>query len=100
MTTTAEIVTFRLKSGSDPDAFAQAARAMIPFLHSTGAMIARTLSRDEAGLWTDHISWTSRAAADAAAKQMFQRPEAAPVMALIDPEGLEMRHAAIYLTPE
>ncbi|MFL4470868.1 hypothetical protein ACERZ8_13605 [Tateyamaria armeniaca] len=99
MTTTAEIVTFRLKAGSDPQAFAKAAQDMMPFLQGTGDMIARTLSCDEGGLWTDHITWTSRAAADAAAKEMFKRPEAAPFMALIDPEGMDMRHATVHLNP-
>ena len=100
MTKTAEIVTFRLKQGTDTDAFAKAARDMMPFLNGTGDMIARTLSCDETGLWTDHLTWTSRTAADAAAKEMFQRPEAAPFMALIDPEGMNMRHATIHLTRE
>ena len=100
MTQTAEIVTFRLKSDADPQAFARAAADLMPFLTSTGDMITRTLSRDDTGLWTDHITWTSRAAADAAAKAMFERPEAAPFVALIEPEGMEMRHATIHLTPE
>ncbi|WP_415402609.1 hypothetical protein [Tateyamaria sp. SN3-11] len=100
MTKTAEIVTFRLKPGTDPAAFAEAAENMMPFLHGTGDMIARTLSCDENGLWTDHITWTNRTAADTAAKAMFARPEAAPFMALIDPEGMDMRHATIHLTPE
>ncbi|WP_299725212.1 hypothetical protein [uncultured Tateyamaria sp.] len=100
MTKTAEIVTFRLKPGTDPAAFAKAAQAMMPFLDSTGDMIARTLSCDANGLWTDHIVWTNQAAAEAAAKAMFKRPEAEPFMALIDPEGMDMRHADIHLTPE
>ena len=100
MTTTAEIVTFRLKPGAKTAAFAKAALDMMPFLHGTGDMIARTLSRDETGLWTDHITWTSRKAADAAAQAMFKRPEAAPFMALIDPDGMDMRHATVHLTPE
>ncbi|MEO0402083.1 MAG: hypothetical protein AAF214_06880 [Pseudomonadota bacterium] len=100
MTTTAEIVTFRLKPDADAAAFTQAAQAMLPFLQGTGDMIARTLSCDADGLWTDHITWTSRAAADAAAKAMFKRPEAGPFMALIDPDGMEMRHATVHLSPE
>ncbi|MEL6452496.1 MAG: hypothetical protein AAFQ19_14665 [Pseudomonadota bacterium] len=100
MTATAEIVTFRLIPGADPQAFATAAQGMMPFLISTGHMHARTLSCDDTGLWTDHIIWTSRAAADAAARAMFQRPEAAPFMALIDQNDMHMRHASIHLAPD
>ncbi len=100
MTHTAEIVTFRLVEGTDTAAFLSAADDMGPFLRSTGAMISRTLSVDENGLWTDHITWTSRDAARAAAAEMFERPEAQPFMAMISPEGMDMRHAGIQLQQE
>lgn len=96
----AEIVTFRLVAGTDPADFTAAANQMGPFLRSTSAMIKRTLSADDTGLWTDHITWTSLAAARAAAAQMFERPEAQPFMAMINPEGMVMRHALIHLTQE
>lgn len=100
--TVAEIVTFRLKDGCDPQAFAKAAEGMTPFLRGTGAMISRTLSTDDDGLWTEFITWTSRDAAEAAAKAIFDRPEAGPFMAMIDQTDMSMRHAEIslYLPPE
>ncbi len=99
--TVAEIVTFRLKPGSDPAAFAQAAEAMTPFLRSTGAMISRVLSADAEGLWTETITWTSMQAAKDAAAKMFQQPQAAPFMAMIDQTDMVMRHAqiAVYVPP-
>lgn len=99
--TVAEIVTFRLKPGADPDAFSRAAEAMTPFLRSTGAMLSRSLSADETGLWTDHITWTSMQAAQDTAKAMFERPEAGPFMEMIDPADMVMRHAhlQLYLPP-
>ena len=100
MTTTAEIVTFRLVEGTDTAAFLAAAEDMGPFLRSTGAMIQRTLSSDDTGLWTDHITWTSLDAAKSAAAQMFERPEAQPFMAMISPEGMDMRHATILMQME
>jgi len=96
----AEIVTFRLAQGTDPAAFIAAANDMGPFLRGTGAMIARTLSSDDSGLWTDHITWTSLDAAKSAAAAMFERPEAQPFMSMIDPEGMVMRHAPIQLQQE
>lgn len=100
--TIAEIVTFRLKAGCDTAEFTKAAEAMTPFLRGTGAMISRTLSADEDGLWTEFITWTSRDAAETAAKAMFARPEAGPFMEMIDQAAISMRHAAIslYLPPE
>ncbi|WP_415920846.1 hypothetical protein [Tateyamaria sp. SN6-1] len=96
----AEIVTFRLIDETDPAAFVAAADDMAPFLRSTGAMMRRTLSADDTGLWTDHITWTSLEAAKAAAAQMFERPEAQPFMAMINPEGMDMRHAGVQLQQE
>lgn len=91
----AEIVTFRLMDGADASAFLAAAEGMMPFLEETGAFLNRTISVDETGEWTDHISWTSMAAAKSAAAAMMEQPEAGPFMALIDPETVKMRHATI-----
>ena len=54
--TVAEIVTFRLAAGADPAAFLTAAAAVEPMLRAGGDVIARTLSCDDDGLWTDHIT--------------------------------------------
>ncbi|WP_234423628.1 hypothetical protein [Tateyamaria sp. Alg231-49] len=96
----AEVVTFRLVEGTDPAAFIAAADDMGPFLRSTGAMIKRTLSVDETGLWTDHITWASFGAAKTAAAQKFEQPEAQPFMSMISPDGMDMRHAPIQLKQE
>ncbi|MEM6891503.1 MAG: hypothetical protein AAF636_25775 [Pseudomonadota bacterium] len=100
--TVAEIVTFRLKPDVNPDEFSAAAHAMTPFLRSTGAMLSRSLSADQNGLWTDHITWTTMKAAQEAAKAMFEQPEAGPFMGMIDPADMVMRHAhlQVYLPPE
>ena len=94
----AEIVTFRLTEGSDPTNFTKSADGMTPFLRSTGAVVSRTLSVDEDGLWTDHIIWTSMQAALSAAEAMMQQPEAAPFMQMIAPDSVQMRHAPIRFT--
>lgn len=96
----AEIVTFRLVEGADPAAFVAAAEAMTPFLRRSGAVLSRTLSADEDGLWIDHVTWTSMTAALAAAQTMMAQPEAGPFMALVDPDTVEMRHAPIRLQME
>ena len=91
----AEIVTFRLVEGADPSGFAQAAHGMTPFLRKTGAVLSRTLSADDSGLWTDHITWTSMDAAKKAASEIMALPDAAPFMQQIDPETVQMRHAPV-----
>ena len=57
-TQVAEVVTFRLLDGADPAAFVSAAAAIDPILRKSGAVLGRTLSMDDDGLWTDHIVWT------------------------------------------
>lgn len=91
----AEIVTSGLINGADPVAFVRAGAAMNGILRGTGALGARRLGVDEAGLWTDHLTWTTRAMAEAAAKTIFQRPEADAFPALIDPPGMKLRHGTI-----
>lgn len=99
-TPVAEIVTFRLLSGTDPVAFVEAARALEPKLRATGHVLGRTLSADEDGTWTDHITWTSLAVAKQAATEMMADPAAAPMLQMIDPEGVSMRHAKIHYQQE
>lgn len=91
----AEIVTFRLIEDADPVAFVAAADGMSQFLHGTGAVLTRTLRVNDAGSWTDHITWTSMSAAKSAAAAMMDQPEATPFMALIDPETVNMRHETL-----
>lgn len=95
-TAVAEIVTFRLIEGADPSAFVAAARALEPKLLVTGEAKARVLSCDDSGLWTDHIIWTSLEVAKATAETIMSDPLAAPMMRMIDPDHVTLRHAPIY----
>jgi hypothetical protein len=96
----AEIVTFRLVAGTEPADFIAAADKLGPFLRNTGALVHRTLTVDDTGLWTDHILWTSAQAAQTASTQMFDRPEARPFIAMIAPDDMVMRHAPVQLQQE
>ena len=91
----AEIVTFRLNAGASRPEFHQAAQAITPALERTGAAKLRTLSVDADGLWTDHIIWTSMTGAKDAAALVMQDPAAAPFVAMIDPQSVQLRHAVI-----
>ena len=96
----AEIVTFQLKKDAETTAFLDAATKMDPFLKGTGAVLARTLSKDPQGVWTDHIIWRSLATARATAAQMMADPVAAPMLQMIDPEQVRMSHAPVLYHQE
>lgn len=93
----AEIITYRLNQGVRPEAYLQAARATVPFLNSTGAVVSRNLSRDADGLWTEHVVWTSQDAARAAEAEAMQRPEFAAFFAMVNESTMVMRFAPILL---
>ncbi|MEP5732540.1 MAG: hypothetical protein ABJL67_24580 [Sulfitobacter sp.] len=99
-TPVAEIVSFRLVKGASAPEFIAAARAIEPLLLATGHVLSRVLSEAEDGTWTDHITWTSLQAAKTTAQAMMADPAAAPMMGLIDPENMSMRHAPIRYQQE
>lgn len=90
-----EIVTFRLLPGSDSGAFRQAAAQTDALLAANPAYGLRVLTRDDDGLWTDIVRWSSLAAAQVAALGLMADPAAAPFMAMIDPASVRMRHADV-----
>ncbi len=94
-----ELVRFRLAGGADPEAFAQSARALDGLLTSWPGFVSRTLSSGDDGLYTDHIVWRDRAAAEAAARALPAAPEAAPFMAAIDMASIEMSHSPVITGP-
>lgn len=96
----AEIVTYRLNDGVSHADHVQAANMTRIFLKETGAVIARTLSVDETGLWTDHIIWTSLDAAKAAEAQAMQRPEFGAFFSGMDEASVSLRHTTILMQME
>ncbi len=90
-----EIVTYRLKPGTDEAAYLDAARATEAFLRGTGAVVRRALTVDGSGIWTDVIHWTSMEAAKAAEAEAMQRPEFVAFFSAIDEQSVTMRHARI-----
>ena len=92
---TLETVTFRLLPGTDPAAFLAAAAATAgPVARQPGFRDRRLVQGDD-GRWTDLVAWSDLAAAQAAAEAIMAEPAFAAFAALIDPEGMEMRHDAI-----
>jgi hypothetical protein len=96
----AEIVTFRLAPGTTETAFLAAARATGALLDGAPGFVSRRLSKGPDGGWTDHVAWTTRAQAEAAAARIMSDPAAAPFLAAIDPATIAMRHEALLWTME
>jgi hypothetical protein len=96
----AEIVTFRLISGTTGPAFLAAARATGPLLAAEPGFLSRHLSQGADGTWTDHVTWASLPEAEAAASRIMSAPEAQPFLAAIDPASIVMRHEPILMTME
>jgi hypothetical protein len=94
----AEIVTFTLIPGSDETAFLAAAQATEGPIAAQPGFLRRVLSRDDTGLWTDHVEWTDLASAEAAAQAVMAMPEFGPFAGFIDPSGMTMRHARVLWT--
>ena len=96
----AEIVTYRLNEGVSAQDHLKAAHETRAFLAETGAVITRTLSVDDSGLWTDHIIWRSLEAAKKTEEQAMQRPEFGAFFMGMDEASVTLRHAPILLQME
>ena len=94
----AEIVTFHLIPGSDEAAFLTAARATEGPVAAQPGFRSRVLSRDDSGLWTDHVQWADLASAEAAAQAVMAMPVFGPFVGFIDPSGMTLRHAQVVWT--
>lgn len=90
-----ETVTFRLLPGTDSAAFLAAARATALLVAACPGFVARHLTCDEDGTWTDLVEWTSAGAAHAAAAALMADPVFQPFVAMIDGASARMRHPAI-----
>jgi hypothetical protein len=97
MTPILEFAQFRLIPGADPAALTTAARAMGPWLAARPGYLARQLVQGPDGTWTDVVHWQSAEHAHAAGEALMQSPEAAPMMALIDPASVVLRHDSLVL---
>jgi hypothetical protein len=93
-----ELVTFRLVPGTDPDAFLAANDAIDAFLGAQPGFVGRTLAQDGDGTWVDTVHWTDLAAAEAAAAAFPHVPGVMDAMALMEQDGMSLRHCVIRRT--
>ncbi|ATG47403.1 hypothetical protein CEW89_07375 [Celeribacter ethanolicus] len=92
-----ETVTFRLKDGVTETEFMAVACELDDYLNRCPGLCARTLYRDETGLWREDYIWANKAAAKAADAGFMAAPEAQAFMALVARDSVQMAHAPVSL---
>jgi hypothetical protein len=93
--TTIELVSFRLKAGTDRDAFLQAAHQTEALIRRQPGFQTRMLTEDSDGTWREVVTWDSHDTAMKAAETVMSDPEFAPFEAMIDPATVTMSHSAL-----
>ncbi|UCI27559.1 antibiotic biosynthesis monooxygenase family protein [Mesorhizobium sp. B2-8-5] len=94
MSETLEIVTFRLKPGTE----AGFVGVMTDWLARQPGFLSRQLGRCEDGSWVDVVRWQSLEQAQAAADRIMAEIGASEAVQAIDPASVDMRHAAVALS--
>lgn len=92
-----ESVQFAFQPGTSADAFQQALAASSSFLLKQKGFVARRLSVTEDGHYLDHVEWTTRADAEAAASAFMKEPALLPFMQMIDPTNMIMGHHVLLV---
>lgn len=93
----AEIVTYTVRDGVSTKELLKTAQKTEDFLRSTGAVLSRSLSRDDAGVWTDYILWTSLEAAKATEAQAMERSEFVTFFAMMAEGSVQLRYAQVLM---
>lgn len=97
MTTTIEIVEFRLGRGTGA-AFVAANAPLNAWLMEQPGFISRQLAEREDGGYIDIVIWSSRSEAEAAAGKVMALFGQADAMTMIDPETIRMSHAPVMMS--
>jgi hypothetical protein len=93
--TTIELVSFRLKAGTDRDSFLHGARRTEALIRRQPGFQGRMLTEASDGTWRDVVTWDSHDTALQAAEKVMADPEFAPFVAMIDPATVSMSHSAL-----
>ena len=97
MTETLEIVTFRLKPGTEAG-FVANNGVMSDWLVRQPGFLSRHLGKREDGIWVDVVRWQSMEQAKAAADRITAEIGASEALQAIEPASVDMRHAALALS--
>lgn len=97
MTETLEIVTFRLKPGTEAG-FVANNGVMTDWLARQPGFLARHLGKREDGAWVDVVRWQSLDQAQAAADRIMAEIGDSEAIQAIEPASVVMSHAEIALS--
>ena len=97
MSHTVELVTFRLREGSEPG-FVAANAVVNEWLGRQPGFLSRHLARKPDGEWVDMVMWESNSAAWNAAERILSQLGESEAMLAIDPDTMVMSHAAVGLS--
>lgn len=94
-----EIVTFKLLPQSSHQALIDAAKQSQSVIADLPGFQYRSTSYNaEQDMWTDVVYWDSLDDAKSAGEKFMQCEECAPLLALIDPESVNMQHQTIKMS--
>ncbi|MET3519125.1 MULTISPECIES: hypothetical protein [Mesorhizobium] len=96
MAETLEIVTFRLKPGTEAG-FVDGNGLLSDWLARQPGFLSRCLARQDDGGWVDLVRWQSREQALAAAGRIMAEIGDCQAMRAIDPASVDMKHLAVAL---
>lgn len=97
MSATVELVTFRIARGTGQQ-FVDANAAVSDWLKRQPGFVSRHLAERDDGSYLDIVFWESHEAALAASGKIMEEMAQNEAMTMIDPMGLEMKHATIRLS--
>ena len=97
MSETLEIVTFRLKPGTEAG-FVANNGVMTDWLARQPGFLSRHLGRREDGSWVDVVRWRSLDQAQAAADRIMAEIGDSDALQAIEPASVAMSHAEVALS--
>lgn len=97
-TTTLEQVIYRLRPGTDQDAFLAANRRVQAWLEAQPGFVARELAVSPDGRYADHVWWADLASAETAAAAFMATPEAVVMGEMLDADSVTFGHLHIVLS--
>ncbi|RUU51972.1 antibiotic biosynthesis monooxygenase [Mesorhizobium sp. M2C.T.Ca.TU.002.02.1.1] len=97
MTEALEIVTFRLKPGTEAG-FVASNGTVTDWLARQPGFLSRHLGRREDGVWVDVVRWRSMEQARAAADRIMAEIGDSDALQAIEPASVAMSHAEVALS--
>ena len=90
-----DCVTFKLNATAEIDALLKESAVLSEWIKTRPGFISRRMGVDENGVWMDTSEWDSLANLKATSEAFMSAPEAAGLMALIDPNSVGGYHIEI-----